>query len=146
VDDASAMAAAHIDSIESIGPRFYAGDVVQAWRAGVQPDIYPAAMAGGETFFVAVTSQDSGREVLGFSASHRLDDRQHGVGVYVRGIAARRGIGTALLRMAESSAAAAGATSLQLDSSLAAVDFYKGEASISSDRDAAWSASSCTRI
>jgi ribosomal protein S18 acetylase RimI-like enzyme len=47
------------------------------------------------------------------------------VGVYVRGIAARRGIGSALLRAAVASAAAAGASILRLDSSLAAVEFYK---------------------
>jgi putative acetyltransferase len=56
------------------------------------------------------------------------------VAVYVRGIAARRGIGSALLRMAEASALAAGATSLRLDASLAAVDFYKANGFVETGR------------
>jgi hypothetical protein len=32
-DDAAAIAAAHIDSIESIGPHFYGAEVVRAWHA-----------------------------------------------------------------------------------------------------------------
>jgi putative acetyltransferase len=132
-DDAEAIAAAHIDSIESIGPRFYAADVVYAWRAAIEPAMYRQAMAAGEAFFVAVASQEGGREVLGFS-SHHLADGHHGVGVYVRGMAARRGIGSALLRLAESSAVAAGAGTLTLDSSLAAVDFYRARGFVETGR------------
>jgi GNAT superfamily N-acetyltransferase len=131
--DANAMAAAHIDSIETIGPRFYSTDVVQAWCAGIHPGLYLKAMTAGEIFFVAVTSQEGRREVLGFSSHHVVDDG-HGVGVYVRGIAARRGIGSALLRMAESSAVAARAGSVRLDSSLAAVDFYKANGFVETGR------------
>lgn len=132
-DDASAIAASHIDSIESLGPRFYGAEVVRAWRSGIQPGIYREAMEAGEAFFVAVASRDDRDEVLGFS-SHHVGEGHHSVGVYVRGIAARRGIGSALLRMAESSAAAAGAASLRLDSSLAAVDFYKANGFVESGR------------
>jgi putative acetyltransferase len=131
-DDASAIAAAHIDSIESIGPRFYPAEVVRAWRAAIQPGLYRAAIGAGEHFFVAAASHESG-EVLGFS-SHHADGVEHGVGVYVRGIAARRGIGSALLRMAESSASTAGAASLRLDSSLAAVDFYTANGFVETGR------------
>jgi GNAT superfamily N-acetyltransferase len=132
-DDAQAIADAHIDSIESIGPRFYAPDVVRAWCAAIQPGMYLTAMAAGEVFFVAAASHESSGEVLGFS-SHHVDDGQHSVGVYVRGIAVRRGIGSALLRMAESSANAPGAASLRLDSSLAAVDFYKANGFVETGR------------
>jgi putative acetyltransferase len=123
-DDADAIAAAHIDSITSIGPHFYGAEVVRAWHAAIEPSIYRQAIAAGEKFFVAAMSHDGRREVLGFSSHYQYDD-QHGVAVYVRGIAARRGTGSALLRTAEASAAAAGAATLRLDSSLAAVDFYK---------------------
>ena len=44
--------------------------------------------------------------------------------MYVRGAVARRGIGTALLRLAESDAAAHGASSIQIQASLAGVAFY----------------------
>jgi putative acetyltransferase len=132
-DDADAIAAAHIDSIETIGPRFYGAAVVRDWRSRIDPRMYVKAMAGGEMFFVAAASQDGRREVLGFS-SHHVADAQHGVGVYVRGIATRRGIGSALLRVAESSAIAAGAASVRLDSSLAAVEFYKAHGFIETGR------------
>jgi GNAT superfamily N-acetyltransferase len=122
--DADAIAAAHIDSIESLGPRFYGADVVHAWRGAIQPRLYLDAMAAGELFVVAATTLNGRGEVLGFS-SHHVAAGEHGVAVYVRGMAARRGIGSALLRAAEASAAAAGAANVQLDSSLAAVDFYK---------------------
>jgi GNAT superfamily N-acetyltransferase len=62
--------------------------------------------------------------VLGF-ATHRVDDAQDGASVYVRGIAARRGIGTALLRLVEEHARSHGATSIQIQASLAGVAFYK---------------------
>jgi len=134
-DDADAIAVAHRDSIETIGPRFYSADMVGAWGSAIQPDLYRGAMAAGERFFVAAASQDGRGEVLGFS-SHCVDEGQHSVGVYVRGIAARRGIGSSLLRMAESSAIAAGAPNLLLDSSLAAVDFYKANGFVETGRGA----------
>lgn len=115
---------AHLDSIRSIGPAFYPPDVISAWSAGLTPDIYVKAMEGGEAFFVATGHMDSKSAVLGFS-THRVDDGQDGVSVYVRGIAARRGIGGALLRLAEEHALAHQATRIQIQASLAGREFYK---------------------
>jgi GNAT superfamily N-acetyltransferase len=98
--DAEAIALAHVDSIRSIGPAHYSPDVVEAWGSGLTPDIYVNAMEGGEAFFIATGELDGRTVVLGFS-THRVDDDQDGASVYVRGAAARRGIGTALLRLAE---------------------------------------------
>ncbi|HLG55301.1 MAG TPA: GNAT family N-acetyltransferase [Vicinamibacterales bacterium] len=123
--DIDAIADAHLDSIRSIGPCYYDAALVHDWGARVSGELYAAAMARGEVFFVAIREQGDTTAVLGFSSSHRIDDGEHGVGVYVRGTAARAGVGSALLRAAEGSAIAAGAASLHLDSSLAAVDFYK---------------------
>ena len=131
--DASAIAAAHLDSIQSIGPRFYPGTVVHEWGSRIAATMYVDAMSRGEVFFVAVANSRGAEEVLGFSA-HHVNDGQHGVAVYVRGIAARRGIGSALLRSAESSASAAGALSVQLDASLAAVDFYRANGFVETGR------------
>ena len=103
---------------------YYHPTVVSDWSAGVNSNMYAQAMAVGEVFFIAIRESNDRLEVLGFS-SHRIDEGPHGVGVYVRGSAARVGIGSALLRAAELSAIAAGAASIQLDSSLAAVEFYK---------------------
>jgi ribosomal protein S18 acetylase RimI-like enzyme len=115
------MAVAHRDSISTIGSQFYPPDTVAAWAAGLSADVYVNAMAGGEVFFIA---NDGHEDVLGFS-SHRVDGAVHGTSVYVRGLAARRGIGSSLFQLAEADAIAAGASSLEIDASLAAVQFYR---------------------
>jgi GNAT superfamily N-acetyltransferase len=122
-DDADAILAAHLDSIRSIGPRFYPLEIVEAWSAGLSRDVYVNAMEGGEAFFIATGPIDGEPAVLGF-ASHRVDDAQDGASVYVRGIAARRGIGTRLFRLAEEHARAHGATSINIQASVAGVAFY----------------------
>jgi len=123
-DDAAAIAVAHLDSIHSLGPAFYPQDVIEAWGAGITPDLYVKAMEGGEVFFIATGHIDGEPGVLGFS-THRVDDAQDGTSVYVRGSAARRGIGTKLLQLAEEHAVAHGAATIQIQASLAGVTFYK---------------------
>ena len=122
--DAEAITLAHLDSIRSLGPAFYPPEVVEAWSAGLIPAIYVNAMVGGEAFFIATGMLDGEVTVLGFS-THRVDDAQDGASVYVRGRATRRGIGTLLLRHAEDHARAHGANSLQIQASLAGVEFYR---------------------
>ncbi|HVR69659.1 MAG TPA: GNAT family N-acetyltransferase [Vicinamibacteria bacterium] len=124
LSDVDGIAAAHLDSIRSIGPLYYAAPIVNDWCARVEGDLYVEAMDRGEVFFVAVDEGGDTSEVLGFS-SHRIDDHEHGTAVYVRGRAARHGIGSALFRSAQAAAVAAGATSIHVDASLAAVEFYK---------------------
>ena len=97
---------------------------MEAWGSGLTPDVYVNAMAGGEAFFIATGTLDGRATVLGFS-THRVDDDQDGASVYVRGGAVRRGIGTALLRLAEEHARAHGAKAIQIQASLAGVEFYK---------------------
>jgi putative acetyltransferase len=123
-DDVDAIAAAHRDSIGSIGPRYYDAGIVEDWGSRIRGEMYARAMANGERFFIAMGSVGAERTVLGFS-SHRVDGDAHGTAVYVRGSAARRGVGTALFRTAEAAAIASGATTLTIDASIAAVDFYK---------------------
>jgi putative acetyltransferase len=122
--DAEAIAEAHRDSICSIGPRFYPPEVVDEWQSGLAPEMYIDAMTCGEAFFVAIGLVGGDRRVLGFS-THRVDDDQDGLSVYVRGSAARRGIGTALLQRSEAHARSHGASSLQIQASLAGVEFYR---------------------
>ena len=122
--DVDEIAAAHLDSIRSIGPGYYDAATVRDWSAGIAGELYACAMDRGEIFYVAVARSGDKPEVLGFS-SHRIDGGDHGTSAYVRGKAARRGIGSALLRAAENSAMAAGATHVDIDASLAAVEFYK---------------------
>jgi len=87
-------------------------------------NIYVKAMEGGEVFFLATGQIDARPAVLGF-ATHRIDDTSDGGSVYLRGVATRRGIGSALLRTVEAHATAKGATSIQVEASLAGVEFYK---------------------
>jgi putative acetyltransferase len=124
VADADEMAAAHLDSIRSIGALYYDGPIVSDWSAHVKGDLYVHAMARGEAFYIAVRELPGQPAVMGFS-SHRVDANEHRTAVYVRGQAARLGIGSALFRSAEAGAITAGATGIQVDASLAAVEFYK---------------------
>ena len=122
--DVDAIADAHLDSIRTIGPRYYSDDIVTEWGSRVTGSLYANAMAQGETFFIAISTGESRLVVLGFS-SHRVHDGEHRTAVYVRGLAARRGVGSALFRAAEAHAISAGATCIHVDASLAAVEFYK---------------------
>jgi ribosomal protein S18 acetylase RimI-like enzyme len=126
--DADAIAAAHQDSIHSLGALFYSPEVVAEWGAGLtqdnRGDIYVRAMDRGEIFYIAVGRINGELIVLGF-ASHRVEASQHRTAVYVRGAASRRGIGSALFRLAEADAIATGGTSIHVDASLAAVEFYQ---------------------
>jgi len=122
--DAGEIAVAHLDSIQSIGPRFYPPSVVEDWAEGLTPDLYATAMEAEEVFFVACGQIDDRPGVLGF-ATYRIDDPRDGGSVYVRGAVTRQGIGSALLRTVEAHAMARGATTLPVESSLAGVDFYR---------------------
>lgn len=123
--DVDAIALAHLDSIRSIGPRFYPPSVVDDWQEGVTGALYLKAMDGGEVFFIATGEIDGQELVLGFASDYRLEGSRHGTSVYVRGLAARHGIGSMLLALAESHAREAGATSIHIDASLAGLEFYR---------------------
>jgi GNAT superfamily N-acetyltransferase len=122
--DAEGITLAHLDSIRSLGSAFYPEEVVQTWSACLSPALYVNAMNDGEAFFIATGRLDLETVVLGFS-THHVGDAQDGASVYVRGRAPRRGIGTLLLQQTEEHARAHGASSLQIQASLAGVEFYK---------------------
>lgn len=119
--DADAMAAAHRDSIQSLGASFYSPEAVAAWQEGVRGQLYLEAMDRDEVFFIATRSN----EVLGFASDSPIDSDKHGASAYVRGSAARRGIGSTLLCLAEARARLRGARSVEIEASLAGVDFYR---------------------
>lgn len=123
--DADEIAIAHRDSIASIGPKFYPPNVVEDWAEGLCAEVYVNAMARGETFFIATGEVDRRPAVLGFASTYRLEGSRFGASVYVRGRVARRGIGSALFRLAEACAAGQGATSVSVEASLAGVEFYR---------------------
>lgn len=123
--DVEAIAAAHRDSILSIGAAFYPPNVVADWQAGISRDLYLEAMERGEVFFIATGLLQDRPIVLGFASDYPIEGTKHGTSVYVRGSAARRGIGSALLRLAEAYGVGNGATSFEIEASLAGVEFYK---------------------
>jgi putative acetyltransferase len=134
--DVDAIAEAHRDSIRSLGPRCYSRRDVEAWQEGLTGDLYRNAMQGGEVFFVAEGRVGGVELILGFSSDYRLEGTTHGTSVYVRGAAARRGIGTALLRRAEKHAVESGATSIQIEASLVGYEFYRANGYIERGRGA----------
>ena len=123
--DAARIADAHRDSIQSIGSAFYPPSVVAAWQNGLGPELYVNAMERGEVFFIAEHQVVDDAEVLGFASDYPIEGAQHGVSAYVRGRAARHGIGSALLRLAEADARDKGAMVIRIEASLAAVEFYR---------------------
>jgi GNAT superfamily N-acetyltransferase len=128
--DLDALAEAHRDSILALGASYYPPESVADWHAAVNPELYPAAMEAGEVFFIAVGNA----AVLGFSSDYIVQGTVHGMSVYVRGSAARKGVGSALLRHAEAHALAAGGTSIEVDASLAGVDFYAANGFVETGR------------
>lgn len=123
--DVDAMAEMHRDSIRVIGPAFYLPDAVAAWQADITGGLYLEAMDRGEVFVIATARVDGEPLVCGFASNYCIEGTTYGTSVYVRGRLARRGIGTALLETAEADAATRGATSIEIEASLAAVEFYK---------------------
>jgi GNAT superfamily N-acetyltransferase len=123
--DVDGIALAHRDSIQSIGPTYYSDDVVAWWQEAIEGQLYLKAMDGGEVFFIALGDVDGRRAVLGFASDYCIEGQRHGTSVYVRGRSARQGIGSALLARAEAHAVETGATSIEIEASLAGVDFYR---------------------
>jgi putative acetyltransferase len=123
--DADALAAAHRDSIRTLGPAFYPPNVVDDWEEGVAADLYLGAMDRGEVFFIATGRIDDRAVVLGFASDYPIEGARFGTSVYVRGVVARCGIGSALLALAEADAVSRGATSFHVEASLAGVEFYR---------------------
>ena len=123
--DVDQIALAHADSIRSIGPAFYPPDVVDAWQEGLTRQLYLDAMERGEVFFIATGAVGRAALVLGFASDYQIEGSRHGASVYVRRVAARRGIGSALFRAAEAHAVARGARSIEIEASLAGDAFYQ---------------------
>jgi GNAT superfamily N-acetyltransferase len=123
--DVDGIAMAHRDSIQSIGPAFYPPEVVEYWQEAITGELYVKAMGVGEVFFIAVGDAGADGAVLGFASDYCIDGSKHGSSVYVRGRSARQGIGSALLARAERHAVSNGATTIEIEASLAGVAFYK---------------------
>ncbi len=123
--DVDEIALAHRDSIQSIGPAFYSPEVVEFWQEAIRGELYLKAMEAGEVFFIAVGEADGSRAVLGFASDYCIEGPKHGTSVYVRGRSTRHGVGSALIAKAEAHAVSNGATTIEIEASLAGVAFYE---------------------
>ena len=119
--DFDPLAAVHKDSIRVICSPFYSNEVIEEWITPINREKYLDAVAQGATIFVA--EDDTG--LLGFSEVHRVKGNEYNAAVFVSGTVTRKGVGSALYRAAESEALRAGAESIALNSSLAAIAFYE---------------------
>jgi ribosomal protein S18 acetylase RimI-like enzyme len=127
--DADALAEIHGDSVRTLGGAHYPSEVVAEWGAPRTGQRYRDAMARGGTFFLAIAPtgtavSDQAASALGFS-SYAVEGEMHRIAVYVRGAAARRGVGRALYEAGESVARANGARDISIEAALGAVPFWQ---------------------
>lgn len=123
--DVDAIADAHRDSITELRAQHYPPYIVLEWAGVVRPELYLDAMGRGEVFFVATGTLAGHAAVLGFSSDYVIDGGRHGTSAYIRGVVARQGIGSRLLSLAESYGRARGETSVEIEATLGAVEFYR---------------------
>ena len=103
---------------------------MEYWKEAITGELYFKAMEAGEVFFIAIGDADGSCAVIGFTSDYCTEGQKHGTSVYLRGRSARRGVGSALLAMTEAYAASNGATSIEIEASLAGVPFYNANAFI----------------
>lgn len=132
--DFDGMAEAHRDSIQQLGGRFYPEPIIEEWAGVVTPRLYLDAMDRGEVFFIATGTIAAQPLVLGFSSDYVIRGTTHGTSAYVRAAAARRRIASRLLTMAESFGRGRDATSIEIEASLGAVDFYRAHGFVETGR------------
>ena len=124
--DMEDIAKTHIDSIQSISSQIYSPGLIADWitTTPINGQRYIDAINQGAVIHVA---EGQNGEILGFSEVHQVKDRQYNAAVFVRGKVTRKGVGTALYQAAESVAVRSGAQSIELNASLAALEFYKSQ-------------------
>jgi putative acetyltransferase len=117
-DDGAALMAVHRAAILGLGGEAYTKAELESWAAGLKPEGYAAAMAGGETFLLAWARDGA----LAAFASYEAD---RVVGFYVHPDWARCGLGTLLLARAEAAIIAAGHRTILIESSMSGLPFYR---------------------
>ena len=118
VEDAPAILAVHVSSIQGLcGPQ-YGADAIAEWTGALAVDRYVARMAEFE-FFVA---EEAGA-VVGFAALDTAGQDLHAL--YVAPVATGRGVGRALVAVCEELARSLGLSRLTVRATLNAVSFYE---------------------
>lgn len=124
-EDAAAIRSVRADSIRALGPAAYTPEQVTAWANDAKTvRDYAQHIASGQVSTTLAMSGDG--QVLGWSDyGFYAKTGTHGLALYVRGDAARRGVGRALFEAAEVLARRAGASELRCTASLVAESFYR---------------------
>jgi putative acetyltransferase len=123
--EAEAIARVHVESIRTVGAKYYQKNIIDVWAAPRGGDRYVLAMERGELFFLAVCREPNTEPWIGGFSSYRVEEGKHRIAVYVHEKASRKGVGTALFQAAEKDALQRGASEIHVDASLVAVDFYR---------------------
>ena len=117
--DAVGICAVHERAVRVLGRRAYSDSQVESWAHGTSPQRFIEAMReDGETFIVAVARA---RGIIGFCSCKDQEIRS----LYVDPDWTRIGLGSALLKRAESSIAAAGHRKVVIGASLVGLPFYE---------------------
>ncbi len=117
--DAEGILATHVRAIRHLARNAYSKEECESWAAGLVAERYLKAMEKGEIYLVAEDSAG----VCGFCCYIR----NQVIGLYVDPRAARRGLGSSLLSLAESAIAGAGRRVVRIEGALSAVSFYRSQ-------------------
>jgi predicted N-acetyltransferase YhbS len=121
-EDAPAIRRVHEASIRTLGLAAYTPAEVESWVGVLTDRKYVEAMVlGGEAFVVAEDADPPGDGVIAF-CSWSEDEVK---GLYVAPGWARRGVGSALLRLAEAAIKAAGHDPIRIGATLVGQPFYE---------------------
>lgn len=117
-EDAQEIFDLHTRAILEVCAAHYSPDVITAWVSGRTPEGYLRNQSRGENFHVAANASGT---PIGFCGWHGNEL----CGLYVNPDYHGQGVGSLLLKTAESAAAAAGTPLTQLESTLTAQSFYE---------------------
>ena len=114
------------DSILRLGSDHYPPAIVIEWVRVVNPGLYVDAMGRGEVFFIATGIVAERALVLGFSSDYVISGTMHGTSAYVcTPSCSTASCWLEVLALAESFGRARGATAVQIEASLGAIEFYQ---------------------
>ncbi|WP_187326897.1 GNAT family N-acetyltransferase [Martelella lutilitoris] len=117
-DDAEAILALHVAAIVATSDSYYTHEERNSWASGKSAQNYLDIVAGGETVMVAA---DLSEKPIGFCGFADAEIRS----LYVDPLHQDKGIGTALMRFAESALIASGVRQITIHSGLPALGFYQ---------------------